>query len=319
MLKNMLENFVSPDSKFRGAPFWAWNSKLDAAELHRQIGILHEMGMGGFFMHARVGLNTPFLSDEWFSLVKNCIEDAEKLGMTAYLYDEDRWPSGSAGGMVTKNKEYRIQAIAMTTALLDDDEAIYLGSFAVDNDGIPESWHKTPMDSKGNLLHFYTRHSPPESWYNDQTYLDTLNPEAVQEFIRIAYEPYAKHFQDKFGKSVGAIFTDEPNYRTALFSENAKTIVKPGETPPPPPQILPWTKKLPELFRKKFGYDILDHLPELFYCLNGEEFSRVRRDYYEILIRFLENNAEQAGITPFMIRTEAELLQEIIVCCKGEN
>ena len=42
-------------------------------------------------------------------------------------------------------------------------------------------------------------------------------------------------------------------------------------------------------------------------------------DYYEILIRFLENNAEQAGITPFMIRTEAELLQEIIVCCKGEN
>lgn len=35
-------------------------------------------------------------------------------------------------------------------------------------------------------------------------------------------------------------------------------------------------------------------------------------DYYEILLRFLEKNAEQAGISPFRIRTEAELLQEII-------
>lgn len=296
MLKNILENFSSPSSKFRGAPFWAWNSKLDADELHRQIKVMHEMGLGGFFMHARVGLNTPFLSDEWFKLVKNCIDDAEKLGITAYLYDEDRWPSGSAGGMVTKNKEYRIQAIAMTTALLDDDEAVYLGSFAVDNEGIPESWHKVSPEAEGNVLHFYTRHSPPESWYNDQTYLDTLNPEAVQEFIRIAYEPYAKHFQDKFGNSVGAIFTDEPNYRTALFSENAKTIVKPGETPPPPPQILPWTKKLPELFLEKFGYDILDYLPELFYCLNGEEFSRVRRDYYEMLtVMFVNSFTRQLG------------------------
>ena len=39
-------------------------------------------------------------------------------------------------------------------------------------------------------------------------------------------------------------------------------------------------------------------------------------DYYELLIRFLEDNAEQAGISPFQIRTEAELLQEIIACCK---
>ena len=42
-------------------------------------------------------------------------------------------------------------------------------------------------------------------------------------------------------------------------------------------------------------------------------------NYYEILIRFLENNAEQAEISPFKIRTEAELLQEIIACCKAEN
>lgn len=296
MLKNIVDNFALPGAEFRGAPFWAWNSRLEPEELQRQIKVMHEMGLGGFFMHARVGLDTPFLGKEWFDLVKKCIADAEALGMTAYLYDEDRWPSGSAGGMVTKNKEFRIQAIAMTTRLLNDPEAVYLGSFAVDNEGIPVSWHKCAPDAPGNLLHFYTRHSPPESWYNDQTYLDTLNPEAVQEFIRIAYEPYARRFQDKFGSSIGAIFTDEPNYRTALFSENANTIIKPGETPPPPPQILPWTKKLPELFREKFNYDILDHLPELFYSRNGEEFSRVRRDFYEMLtVMFVNAFAAQIG------------------------
>jgi len=296
MLKNIIKNFSAPDSRFRGAPFWAWNSRLELDELRRQIKTMHEMGLGGFFMHARVGLDTPFLGKEWFEAVKMCISEAEKLEMTAYLYDEDRWPSGSAGGMVTKNKEYRIQAIAMTTVLLDDPEAVYLGSFAVDNDGIPESWHKTAPETPGRVLHFYTRHSPPESWYNDQTYLDTLNPDAVKAFIKTAYEPYAEKFQDKFGTSAGAIFTDEPNYRTALFSENAKTVVLPGEEPPPPPQILPWTKKLPELFREKFNYDILEHLPELFYSLNGEEFSRVRRDYYEMLTTMFVNSfAGQIG------------------------
>ncbi|WP_405727398.1 patatin-like phospholipase family protein [Anaerotignum sp.] len=35
-------------------------------------------------------------------------------------------------------------------------------------------------------------------------------------------------------------------------------------------------------------------------------------DYHEMLLRFLEKNAEQAGISPFKIRTEEELLQEIL-------
>ena len=110
--------FANPPSEFRGAPFWAWNSKLDADELHRQIKIMHEMGLGGFFMHARVGLNTPFLSEEWFELVKNCIADAEKLGMIAYLYDEDTWPSGFAGGKVTCNKKYRQKNLSLSNEKL---------------------------------------------------------------------------------------------------------------------------------------------------------------------------------------------------------
>jgi hypothetical protein len=42
------ELFKSPTSEYRGCPFWAWNNKLDKAQLLRQIDHFEAMGMGGF-------------------------------------------------------------------------------------------------------------------------------------------------------------------------------------------------------------------------------------------------------------------------------
>ena len=36
-MKTMMENFRSPGAEFRGAPFWAWNARLDKEELIRQF------------------------------------------------------------------------------------------------------------------------------------------------------------------------------------------------------------------------------------------------------------------------------------------
>ena len=86
--------------EFRGAPFWSWNDDLDPEELRRQVRSMCESGMGGFFMHARSGLITPYMSQEYFDCHRACIEEAKRLGMGAWLYDEDCWPSGFAGGMM---------------------------------------------------------------------------------------------------------------------------------------------------------------------------------------------------------------------------
>ena len=110
-LKTLQHEFKNPGSLFRGAPFWAWNGKLEPDELRRQIRLMKEMGLGGFFMHSRVGLATPYLSNEWFDCIRVCCEEAEKLGMKAWLYDEDRWPSGAAGGLVTKDPKYRARSL----------------------------------------------------------------------------------------------------------------------------------------------------------------------------------------------------------------
>ena len=103
--------FQSPTSEYRCAPFWAWNKKLDWNDMEKQIEVFNEMGMGGFHIHSRIGLNTPYLSAEFMDHVKKCNRKAKELNMLTWLYDEDKWPSGFGGGIVTKNHEFRSRYI----------------------------------------------------------------------------------------------------------------------------------------------------------------------------------------------------------------
>ena len=116
MLNEQMKQFKEPGADFRGMPFWAWNAGLEPGELIRQIRVMKEMGLGGFFMHARVGLNTKYLGPEWFECVRTCVAEAEKLGMKAWLYDEDRFPSGAAGGLVTRDPAFRARHLLLTSS-----------------------------------------------------------------------------------------------------------------------------------------------------------------------------------------------------------
>ena len=110
----MNDSFKNPGSIYRGAPFWAWNNRLDAEQLKRQIDCFKEMGLGGFHMHPRTGMDTEYLSDEFFDMIKACRDHAEANDMLAWLYDEDRWPSGAAGGIVTRDERYRARHLLFT-------------------------------------------------------------------------------------------------------------------------------------------------------------------------------------------------------------
>ena len=104
----LLELAKNPPARNRPVPFWSWNDKLEADECVRQIELMHEQGIGGFFMHARGGLLTEYLSKEWFEVTEACVKAAERLGMNAWAYDEDGWPSGFGGGLVNgKGLEYQ--------------------------------------------------------------------------------------------------------------------------------------------------------------------------------------------------------------------
>lgn len=286
------EDFANPATICRGKPFWAWNDLCEEGELRRQIRIFKEMGFGGFFMHARTGLKTKYLSKEWFDAVKVCIDEANKIGLEAWLYDEDRWPSGTAGGLVTKDPQYRMRCLKFEKIAVDDFSWVKYGTgyfvFAVffDNDKLSKYipiLRETDIEKNDNadcLLVFRVETIASLDRYNGGTYTDTLNPEAVRKFIEITHEAYLREIGGYFGANVPGIFTDEPNCRDGNDKKAEAS----------------WTDKFPEYFQKHFGYDITKKLPELFFDMTFPLYSKARYDYCVCRSQlFIEAFAKQIG------------------------
>ncbi|OHB54092.1 MAG: hypothetical protein A2Y12_12590 [Planctomycetes bacterium GWF2_42_9] len=299
MLSQVEKEFLNPSSSYRAKPFWALNAKLDATELRRQIRIFHDMGFGGFFMHARVGLATPYLGSEWFDLVQACIDEVHKLDMEAWLYDEDRWPSGAAGGLVTRHSQYQaryMEAVRLKT----DGEAVwpevkdalaqYVFALSFEGEKVVEYRRLSDVSQLKKLQNheevvvFDVKCWPSDNWFNGFTYLDTLNQDAVAEFIRITHEQYREAVGNAFGNDVPGIFTDEPCHGPIYqrFFISSRTIV--------------WTDTLGHNFSNMFGYDVIEKLPELFYDTAGRAYSQARHHYHRCSTRmFVEAFSRQIG------------------------
>ena len=99
-MASLLAQFADPPAKFRPVPFWSWNADLKADELVRQVHLMKEAGLGGFFMHARGGLETEYMGDDWFAVTEAVLDAAKETGMNAWAYDENGWPSGFGDGKV---------------------------------------------------------------------------------------------------------------------------------------------------------------------------------------------------------------------------
>ncbi len=95
------DGFRDPPRSFSQVPFWSWNGRLEPERIRWQIDQMVEKGVYGAFLHARAGLNldaTPYFSEGWWRAVEAAVEHGAKVGFAAWLYDEDQWPSGAAGG-----------------------------------------------------------------------------------------------------------------------------------------------------------------------------------------------------------------------------
>ena len=110
------------DKSYAPAPFWFLNHRLEADELRRQLRLMKESGVSGFFIHPRAGLLTPYGSKEWFQSVRLIVEEAHKLNLKAWLYDEDPFPSGGAGGIVMmENPSYCARSLCCKIVELNEN------------------------------------------------------------------------------------------------------------------------------------------------------------------------------------------------------
>lgn len=303
------ELFKNPTCEYRGTPFWAWNAELKSEELKRQIEVFKEMGLGGFHMHVRTGMATEYLSEEFMQLIKDCVDKAKEEEMLAWLYDEDRWPSGAAGGLVTKDEEYRARCLLFTTEPCDcsgDVESSAQDSRAegsregkgyliacydvkLDADGFLSDYKRIGEndEAEGTKWYAYLKIHAASSWYNNQTYVNTLDKKSIERFVEVTHERYKEKISDSFGETVPAIFTDEPQFTRKNQLPNSTDKAD---------ALLPWTDDIPDTYKAQYGDDIIDSLPELFWELPEGKVSVTRYRYHDhISERFASAFADTCG------------------------
>lgn len=287
--------FLNPGKEYRGAPFWAWNGKLNKDLLKRQIECFKEMGFGGYHMHPRYGMRTEYLSEEYLDCILHCIECGKSQDMLSWLYDEDRWPSGFAGGLVTKNPKYRQRVICITKHIsnlpemeTDKVKAVVnglpymIGCYDVqfDADGLMKSYRKIEVQGEAQYekYYVYSQTGKEEGMYNNQTYTDIMQPEAVKAFIELTHDRYYSMAGDEYGKSIPAIFMDEPRQRQIEPYQNRKDM-----------GIYYWTYDFDITFQEKYGYDIVEHIPAVIWDTPDNDSIYVRYDYFNHAADLVEN------------------------------
>ncbi len=249
---------ANPANNYRPVPFWSWNDKLENEELSRQIKAMHEAGIGGFFMHARGGLLTKYLGEEWFSATRNCIHDAARLGMNAWAYDENGWPSGFGNGLVNglgvkyQQKYLRCGKVSgKDFRKLDNLIAVY-----------------TP---DGKLISEETAFPLPEvlvcRYEVNPYYVDTLDLEATKEFLKAVHQKYYDSLNEAERAAMRGFFTDEPQ-----ISRNG----------------IPWSFTFEREYRNAYGEDILAVLPRLLLDLDGCAQTRYR--FWRLTTRLFMNH-----------------------------
>ena len=275
------------------------------------------MGMGGYFCHSRTGLITEYLGEEWFELISICAEYGAKHSMETWLYDEDRWPSGIAGGRVTKNPEYRRKYLRLTicekASFIYKDDMFAVFSANVDGLSFCEKKRilKGEEASGSHILYFTVAEMEPQSFYNGYTYADTMNPDAVKAFIRETHEKYKEKCGNSFKYAEG-IFTDEP-HRGAVMCGFSLTEEEPFF-------ITPYTDSLFSDFKDRFGYDLLEYLPELFLFKDATKIHPVKWHYMELLQSlFIEHffKPVQDFCTKNGLKLTGHVLHEDTLTCQG--
>lgn len=232
-------------AQYRPIPFWSWNDKLNPETLIEQIRWMKQMGLGGFFMHARAGLQTQYLSEEWFRCIEVGADEAQAQAMRAWVYDENGWPSGFVGGKLLQAEENHDWLIESREGAFDAQATVSYFTGADELVRVSE-----PISDALQYLNLYLRMAAST--------VDILNPDVVEQFLSLTHAEYQKRFGDDFSKKIAGFFTDEPQYQR---------------------WGTPYTKQIALYFRENYGEDIFDGLGLLFVEKSG--YRRFRYRYWK--------------------------------------
>lgn len=291
----VLQSFEEPPRQYTQVPFWFWSGGLEGDEFRTQLREMASKGVYAAMPHPRFGMDRrEYLTEKFWQAVAATIDEAKKLDMKIWLYDEYNWPSGGAGGRVTDGRpefyprglDYYMQDVSdgpktisiadikPTEPRMERFEKI-VRAF-IKKDGEPTEayrlWGTISADAasisgpvgegKWNVLVFFQclgrNPSPLDHGSNSMT--DYLSERSAERFLELTYDEYFKRFKQEFGGTIPAIFTDESSTTS--------------------PSPFPWTGELARRFEADHGFDILDKLPLLLDADSDAGF-KIRLAYWQ--------------------------------------
>lgn len=268
------EFFSNPttDPDYSVSGFWFWNDRIEDEKTKEQLNMMKAIHANQPVVHSRFGLQNAYLSEDWFERIASVIGTCKENNQKIWLYDEDNWPSGNCSWTITMEEAYREHYLQFETSKVMKSEVYHLDltkKSYVNVTAYTSEDKAIDLMEEGNTAINYIAKEDVEIiavYVKVDAYepvgkfcVDYLSKEALQVFIEKTHEKYREHFEEEFGKVITGIFMDETRFCNAM----------------------PWTKTLPEEFRKRKGYEIEPYLPLL--IKKNERSNLFRYDYYDVI------------------------------------
>jgi hypothetical protein len=266
--KTLNSQFSEPPAEYTTAPFFVWNADITREEIDNFLTDFVKQGSKQVFVHPRPGLITEYLSQKWFDLFRYTVDKGRELGMKVWIYDENSYPSGFAGGHVPAEMPESFnqgQGLKMTRLETLPDTADKYHVVLKEENGKFSDITSVVDEEKGKpgkYLLFSKTYYGRSDWYGGFPYVDLLYKGVTDKFIGLTMTGYEKIAGNEFGITVPGTFTDEPQ------------INSPGG--------IRYTPDLFDQFREKWGYDLKISLPSLFE--ETGDWKKVRHNYTGTLL-----------------------------------
>jgi len=223
------------------------------------IKALKDMGLGGIVCN--VHFDRYMESPEYWETLTETVRACAEGGMRVWIYDEDGYPSGAAGGLVLeRNKDF--EALALT--------------------------YDAGRDEPFVLRRAYEHTHASNNFYAARRYPNLIDDEAMACFVELTHEAYWERLKEHFGATIEAFFTDEPSLMAVNIGQLGEDVrkrvrvVDPVDEAIRPLPAIPWVRDLPELYRQRYGGDIMAVRRSLF-TGDGPEDVRVRRQFWGLI------------------------------------
>ncbi|GAB6165879.1 hypothetical protein JCM19992_18790 [Thermostilla marina] len=211
--------------RLTGPLFWLHGDETPD-RLREYLRIVAEGGNGCFTAESRP--HSDWLGPGWYRDLAICLDEAKRLGLEMWIFDEKWWPSGEVGGNVPKqygSKFLEVEIVptegksslaidvdtrhlvALVGALRDGDAIV--GDSLIDlTPSLENGNHLEAIPEKIDCVLVFTwRYAEGR---RGRILVDGASRDAVEWYLQTVYQPHYDHFKEDFGKTIRGYFYDEP-------------------------------------------------------------------------------------------------------------